>query len=223
MLEPIILIHVPKTCGTALRRALQQRLGSERVVCAYPAEEPVTSQIVRDTIHSGRPEDLSGAMADAHALVFTGHFSYQQYAALLQDFSSHWCVFFRDPVQRLLSEHAHRRRHQGMEMSLEDFVSDPRYANLQHRFTRGLDLEAFAFIGISERYGESLALFAERFGVDVDNIEENVARSDLSAAHPCSTELRQLIVQHNALDMALYEKASRLFEARAKARLPAAR
>lgn len=218
MLDPIILIHVPKTCGTAFRRALQERLGSERVICAYPAEEPVTSQLVRDTIHAGRPEDLPAAMAKANALVFTGHFSYRQYAPLLDSFSSQWCVFFRDPVQRLLSEHAHRQRHQGMQMAIEDFVSDPRYANLQSRFTRGLDLDDFAFIGISERYAESLALFADRFGVEVDNIEENVARADLSADHPCPSELRTLIETHNAQDLALYDRAQRLFDARARAR-----
>lgn len=217
MLEPLILIHVPKTCGTAFRRALQARLGPDRVICAYPPTEPVTSQIVQDTVHAGAPEKLPDAMRATDALVFTGHFSYNQYAALLAPFSTRWCVFFRDPVQRILSEHAHRQRHQGMEMSIEDFVSDQRYTNMQSRLVRGLDLEDFAFVGISERYPDSLRLFERQFGVRVDNIEENVARPDLDAEHPCSSQLRALIETHNQADLTLYRRASALFEQRARA------
>jgi len=216
MLEPIILIHVPKTCGTAFRRALQARLGQERVVCAYPPKEPVTSQVVHETIHAGHADRLPEAMRESGVLVFTGHFSYQQYGALLAPFSTRWCVFFRDPVQRILSEHAHRQRHQGLEMPVEDFVCDPRYANVQSRFVRGLDIEDFEFVGISERYAESLALFEQQFGVRVDNIEDNVGRPDLNAEHPCSEQLRALIEAHNQPDLALYARANALFEQRAR-------
>lgn len=187
------------------------------MVCAYPPQEPVTSQIVQDTVHAGAPEKLPDAICAADALVFTGHFSYHQYASLLAPFSTRWCVFLRDPVQRILSEHAHRQRHQGMQMSVEDFVSDQRYANMQSRLVRGLDLDDFAFVGISERYAESLRLFEQQFGVGVENIEENVARPDLDAEHPCSSQLRALIETHNQPDIALYQRASALFDQRARA------
>ena len=75
--------------------------------------------------------------------------------------------------------------------------------------------ERIAFLGITERYAESIGLFAEqlrwREPVEVERL--NVSPNRVAAADlPATT--REAILEHNALDMELYAFALGVFERR---------
>lgn len=126
------------------------------------------------------------------------------------------------------------------DQSLLEYVKDPRnvliYGNLQTRFV-GVDstleigggwneianpavlkraverLETFAFVGLAERFDESVEVLCDTFGWD---IPESLRALNIGTNHPSdiSQEAIDIIHEHTQQDKELYETAKRLFEAR---------
>jgi hypothetical protein len=217
--RPLLFIHIPKTAGTSFRSELEQYFGGEAVFPGswylerlYRGDYPPVEQFTRDI------EALRRKIR-----VVTGHYPYSQLISVLSDVDR--AVFLREPVARAISylEHARARvpRFSGSTFEaiagLEGERPNPEIVNLQTRFLsthrrpeERLDsalanLKAFEFVGITERYRESITLCNRIFKLRLAG-----SRHDNAGGGRCgevSRELRQYLHQHNRDDLVLYRAA----------------
>lgn len=191
-------IHVPKTAGTAFRHVLQHWYGPDLALW-----------------YNGDLETLVAPQTT----VMHGHFRAGQHSATKR------VMWVRDPIARTMSDFFHKRTyapgpgvdqvyldvHAGR-MSFEEFAhesSTPNY--LTQWYLGGLDLDDFAFVGISENMNAELQRVANILGKPAVSIDRSINRNDnaeyqaFRASLPASLvrELRQL----NQDDIDFYRRA----------------
>lgn len=209
----MFFIHVPKTAGTSFRVGAE-RLFRDRVLRDYGRASPHTSPAIVEHVYE-RPDlpALAHHIAEHGIRMIGGHVAYPRYRALVEPAGV--IVFLRDPVQRVVSEFLHYRRHFGFEGELLQFARRESERNKQWKMLRGLDLACAGLVGLSEHYRESLRLLAARTGLEVQYLalNSNPARHvavpyELDEAE--AAELRRL----NAEDLQLYRRVAEQFAAR---------
>lgn len=123
-------------------------------------------------------------------------------------------TFLRDPLQRMASEYVHFVRHYEYKGSFHDFYSRPIMHNRQSKILHGVDVEAVGFVGLTERYTDSLKLLNARYGLAIPQREDNRGKKSLDAVHEISAEDEAEVKQLNKRDIRLYEQAVALFDQR---------
>lgn len=167
-----------------------------------------------------------------------GHFDLSIVRHLPAD--THYFTLLRDPVERAISHYYHYRRREtervhplAMRSSLAEWVGSCGLVEMDNGQTRRLagemnvpcgrvtretleraksNLAAFAAVGLSERFNESLALLARVFGWSTHPyVAQNVGanRPRRSALDP---ETIEALERCNRLDLELYRYATALFE-----------
>ncbi|MGM0988738.1 MAG: hypothetical protein ACQEXI_17415 [Pseudomonadota bacterium] len=213
-MAPLFFVHIPKTAGTSFRVGLEEAFGSEDIAYNYGAGSPKTSGLFLDQA-GGFLRDhwcLRKRFEDAGVKAVSGHVSAMQYMPLLGAMRT--LTFLREPLQRMASEYAHFVRHHEYKGSFHDFYSRPIMHNRQSKILNGVDLEAIGFVGLTERYTESLALLNARYGLEIPRREDNRDKQRQGAAHQISAEDEAELKRLNRRDIRLYEQAAELFEAR---------
>lgn len=219
----MIFIHVPKTAGMTLQAVFSWkyrnhgiiRLGTER-----PFEE---LQRV--------PED-----GRARARVVMGHIPYGAHQYLPQH--AEYVTVLREPVSRAVSTYrhvigdpSHRLHDQVAEMDLEEYVSSginsSAVDNAQTRQIAGLqstdldtdalesakrNLESFLVVGLTDRFDESFILLRRALGWRIPFYVTRNTSARWTHRVTLSDRALELIKERNALDLELYELASRRFQ-----------
>lgn len=214
----IVSVHIPKTAGSSFREGLERHLG-ERLLADY-GDRPLSDSIsdrwrrLKTRIEVRyRAHDLAARYAAVH-----GHFIATKYLPLGD--RAAFCAFFRNPVERLLSQYRFWLRtpdpqnkmwvqFDALRMTPAQLASLPRQGKLYRLFTGALPMERFAFIGITEEYETSLRLFRAIFGIDIPSRRVNVNKhvpNDISASQLTGVKIAQ---QANFL---IYEAARRRFD-----------
>ncbi len=155
--------------------------------------------------------------------------SFLGYETVLRDRCISYITFVRRPVERYMSHFNYQRMVMGHRWSLEGFLADERFANFQtKRIAGGADVgaakaalrEKFAFVGLTDRYDESLVLL-RRVGVlpggatlNYERMNELRGSEGLLTVESLDRRLRDQVQQANALDEELYEFAVREFRTR---------
>lgn len=226
--ERILVIHIAKTAGTSLRRMLQDEYGSKLV---YPGDfylrhlpngwYPLGSEMLRD--YASIPQHN----------VLVGHFTAAMADMLPRRYQT--ATFLREPTQRSLSMLGQFSRAlkvpvpallenmQFMTQNIVDFqtrilgadgVCDPHQVGtvddtvLARAVAR---LQALDFVGLTERFPESCAVFDRRFRT---SISQHIRREFVY--RPEGGELSEFIPRIEPLigrDRMLYEKAVAHFDA----------
>lgn len=202
-----IFVHIPKTAGTSFRTAAKQSL-----TCAwdYGLDSPETSDVIKETVYDKKPGALAEQISQRKIEFLSGHFIASKYHNLVPN--GKLIGFVRDPVSRLISEYNHHVRHGGYKGSLEVFCSNAGHHNVQSKYFSGLSLDDFYFVGVTERYSESLELFNRSSDLSLPELKTNkavdrsrdareVSRSNISSA------LLQAIREQNRQDSMLYHSA----------------
>ena len=215
--ELIVSIHVPKTGGETFRDILEALTEGhlQRDYGDRPLAPPSIRQRIR--LATARPQLDPGTRA-VH-----GHFVATKYWRRYPD--ARYIAWFREPVERLASHYHYWKRKPDRknptcqklieeDLSLEAFAALPEMRDVQARFLGEVPPERLAFVGITERYEESIDLFRRAFypalpattgRVNV-NPERDGDRYDLDPA------VRAEIERLNAADMKLYPAALERFE-----------
>jgi len=151
--------------------------------------------------------------------VIMGHFPMRLFDGLFPDATR--IIWLRNPVDRVVSAYNHYKRNgflvgdhtqpdksRSTKMNMRDFIALPQQHNVMHHFFQ--TEETFAFIGIVERYQESLDLLQSIMGWNRRPIMSHKNKGEYKRA-PSSIISR--IEKYNRLDIELYEKYNDTSEA----------
>jgi Sulfotransferase family len=221
----LIFLHIPKTAGTTLNRIIEWQYDPRRIFTVDPHR-------IRATI--GHFYALPEARR-RRLQVVRGHFPYGVHERLPQ--GGAYITVLRDPVTRLLSSyyfilrrplHPLHRKLKQCRLGPEELIRlTAQSQNLQCRFISGIGktgvcdgrtLElakenlrrSFRVVGLAERFHESLLLMVAAFGWKVPLYQN---RKVAKVRPAVDAKLAQIIREHNALDVELYEFGKELFEA----------
>jgi hypothetical protein len=215
----IVSVHVPKCAGTSFRRVLNEVCGA-RIWDNY------------GTIFS-RAQARADLVPTGTRFIH-GHFLADAFDDLFPD--RRLVTWVRDPVERLLSNYYHFLRSPDMrddccralherKLDLRQFADLEWMRNYTGHYLAHKPVEDFEFVGIAERFEESVRRFCETFGFrDTQRVPRDNTNPDRDgASYAVSPEDRAYILERNADDLAWYREASeRLTRTLAKGRAGAA-
>jgi hypothetical protein len=216
----IVSLHIPKTGGTSFGAVLE-RAYPGGVAYFYRPTNRLTHPLLKDRARLGDPA-LLAELEDSGIRVMHGHAPADWFRAAIPDPARYW-TWLRDPVERVISayyylqERATRQARQpGGEpprdrvrgRTLEQFASRRQHRNLQSRALAGFELDQMGFVGITERFDESIAILG------LPPLDAGRTRNVNKARPEVDDEVRRLIWRVNDQDVALYERALELHEAR---------
>jgi hypothetical protein len=216
----IVSVHIPKTAGMSLRADLAQVFGA-RLLADY-ADWP-ESTTPESMAHNER--NRAAMVADAGAIgerydAIHGHFLARKYAGVFP--VTALVTMVRDPYQHAIStyEHATRdsvsphpdhRAFKEAQMTIVDLIDA--FPNHQALYVRGVPLEDFAMIGVTEQYQRSVALFEALFGIPMPRttVPHNANPTKHAAEYEVAPEVRRAVERSRAEDIALYRRACERF------------
>ena len=211
----LLFAHTPKTAGTSLRNTLLDALGQEHLVCDYGVDNPMTSSSVEQFYYQTKDVYQLGVQLSflKQPFCLTGHFSLPRYAVFFK--ARNIVMFFRDPVQRVLSHYAHSCRVNSFDKGFEAFCQLSFNRDVQTKTLSSFPLCLLGFIGLQEHYGASLTALNGLYNLSLTELSSNVnSGKSQSVEYDCSTEQLALIREYNQRDFAVYEKAKALFQQR---------
>jgi len=207
----LLFLHIPKAAGTSFRIAAERNAWCWKVYSDY-GDDPGTSRLIKKCRKLKEYSSIENLVNKR--TILAGHFSIRRYGRYypLENIVS----FVRDPIQRLLSHYHYMIRTDRYDGNLETFVEDPSFQNVQSKIFGKCPIEAVGFIGLTEKYNESLELIDKVYALRVPVKLLNRNKEKRKAPYDVEQELIDLIILHNQADIDLYEKVSRLFILRKK-------
>jgi hypothetical protein len=206
----LISIHIPKSAGTSFRRVLESLYG-DALWLNYG------SIVARD---GARPDLVPDGTACIH-----GHFMADAFDDLFP--RSTLIAWLRDPVERVVSIYYHFLRSPEMQdgscralienrLTLVEFAELDWMRNGSTRYLAGKPLEAFAFLGIAERYSDSLRVFSRQFcgGRALPDARDNTNPERMTERYPLAPTVYDRLLELNRDDVALYQATKERLDAR---------
>jgi hypothetical protein len=213
----LISVHVPKSAGLSFQRHLTHLFG-KRAIWDYNHTDRPDYEPEKPTPY------LLAQLRKNKTTVIHGHFFLSKYRHIPGLQRAMW---FRNPVQRLLSHYYYWLRAPDMDhpnciklhergLSVVKFAELPELRNVFARFLDGEPLKELNWVGLVEDYQASVDLFYAMYAVGRDPRElskhenKNAARGDEATYSLDKIEI-EAIEKLNAKDMELYALAKLKF------------
>lgn len=211
-----LFVHLPKTAGTSFRLSAAEYFGNEACHFDYGSGNPETSPAIEQTVY--KHNDLFRLEKQLHRLgsrFFCGHVLAKRYTPL---FSAHRLVtFIRSPLDQFVSHFEHKVRHHDYKGDIGELINSPSGPDLQSRMMHGIPLEAWGFIGVTERYAESLEVFNTIYQTALPALALNRNPSKVDAGYALPASLQQAFAARAKLDDANHQRAHQLLDERLRA------
>lgn len=210
---PRFFVHIPKTAGTSFRLGARKYLGEAHIWHDYGESQRETAPAVVRWAYERRDHwRLWQTVRQEGVHLLGGHVPLAKYAHLA---GLRECfTFVREPLQRIASDYHHFVRHHGYEGSFQDFYRRSDMVNRQSRFLESTRLEALGFVGITERYADSLALINDLYGWEIPRLRENLGHDSAEHVYEINADDQEALRALNLEDLRLYEQSLRIFETR---------
>lgn len=199
----IISVHVPKCAGTSFKRILDRIYGAQ-VWLNYGAV-------------FSRDEARAGTVPTG-VKVIHGHFIADTFDGIIPE--RRLLTWVRHPVERVVSNYYHFLRSPDMRdgccralhqqgLDLRGFADLEWMRNMTTRYLANKQVGDFEFVGITEKFGESIRNFCRQFGfrelVKLPCDNTNPGRS--TELYDITPEDRAFILERNLADLAWYNRA----------------
>lgn len=208
----LFFVHIPKTAGTSFRKGAEKYFTPERIVYDYGPNAKATSPFVKESLHVDQPDFWQFRQALDNPAMIVGHVPIVRFVSLWG--AGNTISFLREPLQRIASEYEHFVRNMDYKGSFKEFYLEPGMRNRQRRALYGVNLEAIGFIGLTERYAESLEMLNDRFATRIPEREDNQGKPRLEDEYEFDEEDLVELRKLNRRDIELYHYASALFDSR---------
>ena len=192
----IISLHIPKTAGKSFKKALTIEYGSN-IFFDY-GFNPQKSYSNFQKYFSNRFKKYQVNLLPKEIEVVHGHFCLDRYKSFSQ--KAPRICFARDPLPLLISFYDYlnikaksepkikRYYKKIIDSKLEEFLLSDHAQSFYLRMFGSFDYRQFSFIGIVERYEESIKLFNKMFGTSLvllhvnktNSIKNKICESDFS-------------------------------------------
>lgn len=222
----ILSVHIPKTGGTSFRTVLKNVYGSGYLEDYEWLEQRPEWMKTRFAGMSG--EDIRNALSGIRCI--HGHYAPQKYTLLREvpGVDVRFVTWLRDPVERAVSMYHYMRTLNTPRAQQEPWEREAKALDIltyfrttpfgwdaQSRLLGDLSIDQFSFVGITERYQESMAMFLRSFvspdkTVEIPHELKNPGRA--GRWYEIDDELRDLLVRQNQVDYALYRAGCAMFE-----------
>jgi len=202
----IISVHIPKCGGISFQHILRSIYGSRRVWLNY-------GTIFNRADARARGNQMPGGIRCVH-----GHFLSDAFDQVIPD--GERVTWLRRPVERVISNYYHFLRHPDPAnpccrelwqrgLSLQKFAELPMMRNEMTRYLAGKPLRSFKFVGIMERFPDSLQLFSSTLNVPVPSCppRENVNPNCREGHYQIPDWLHAHIEELNRADLVIYDAA----------------
>lgn len=208
-------VHIPKTAGTSFRRAAEDYFGMDAIAFDYGRHSEHTHPLVNEHLYlQSSPDRWSfyRALNDRSVSLLGGHVGVNRFVDGVG--VNNTLTFFREPLQRTASEYAHSCRHHDYKGSFRDFFDRAVMRNRLSKTLGGIAIEALGFVGLTERYAESLALINDLYGWELARREENMAGDKPAHVHTVAADDERDFYLQNEEDVALFALTQWLLETR---------
>ncbi len=214
----IISVHVPKCAGTSFRHVLAELYG-EALWLNY------------GTVFCR--EQFRAELVPAQAACIHGHFFADAFDGLETAAARQLITWVRHPVDRVVSNYHHFLRGPDMRddccralheqgLRLREFAELDWMRNCATRYLAGKAIEEFAFVGVAERFEDSLNIFADEFGwpasLSAPRVNTNPERK--TDSYELASGDYEHILGLNAIDLAWYQRAVERLDQSMATRVP---
>ena len=232
----LLSLHMPKTAGTSLRMAFQERFGN-KLLLAYrgqirgdaggggwrstageyrgrPPVVPRDGNPLPDLDDPEQREKFRHYCDEYDVQCIHGHFMLPILHGVFPEASS--IMFLREPVARLVSSYNHWQitmPDAAQKTSFDEFILRDKMRNIYEAHGVLECLDSFSFIGITEQYERSLRLL-ERIHPELGSLhieEQNVSAKKVKK-EDITPEMKERIRELNDGDLEIYAVAKEWFE-----------
>jgi hypothetical protein len=220
MVKKIISIHIPRTAGGTFGRGVLSQIHFQ--VPGWHTELHNIRNCERGLIDGNQEPFASIPLGSAPAI--HGHFPFKP------EYKNHFvATFVREPAAHILSRWRYHRSNTSDTISLIDFVvkgvKNRLFTNVQSKFFADGTVDDFNFVGITDHFDRSVALFFKKIGLENKITPESYKSAAVSGLpkdgkfrnqstfmyEPTEEEIR-IINEHSKTDIELYNKALQKFE-----------
>jgi hypothetical protein len=203
------VLHIPKTAGSSLKIAFRDYFGNKFVQDYANHRNPILVPFYAPGEGQMDVVDREGyraALKQYGAKAISSHGSYERLSWLVPPEDT--ILFLRDPIQMVVSDYEYDSRFHP-NPPLVEWIHQAERRNKISLLTKGLDLK-LPFIGIKERYEESLVALNKRFGLNLSPRVVNVNPNKRIFRNPYTLdpEVEKEIARLNSEDVALYKEWS---------------
>ena len=211
----IISVHLRKCAGTTFRKQLVGAF-QNRVLFDYGDEIGSSWPSSFLKRKASEKELFNSAMyLESNFDIIHGHFYKSKYDAI--DVDKKYITFLRHPVQRVLSNYFYLKRNLNrtnpdslivnkLGFSLEEYIRDADSCNLQAQYLESTNLCEFDFVGIVERYDESIHKLSSKLGAFFETATPANVNPKKQEDYDADSHIEKLILKYNDIDYELFRQ-----------------